>query len=562
VHTDGAELTETTSPGAVPEVAPRIPAGIAQGAALIAGLTLVSRMLGLVRTLVFSQTVGSGCLGTVYVTAYQVPNLLSDLVLAGALTNAMVPVLARSAERAGADAAARERVAQISSAMLTWTVIILVPVMIATAAAAGPIAAMLDPSNASSHCVRSQMVGTTSGMLVVFAPQVVLYGLSVVIFGILQAYRRFTGPALAPIVASVVMIISYLLFTVLDGGAPLSRAPQVAILVLSVGATLNVAALVVVGTLPLRRLGLRLRPALRFPPGQVGRLGGLALVGVLEFIAIDIAGIVVIVLANGHGDTGALVVFNYASLVVNAVSAVLTLSITTSVFPVMSATDGDAFDRTCAGSTRAVLLMSWLGVAVTAAVAVPAAHVLVHGGQVTELIEGFVAMAPGCVGGAVITNLSRILFVIGRLRVAALALTGSWLLVAAADAVLTQFVPAHLEVAALGIGATIGQTVVAIPVVVAVRRIRGKAVLDGARRATLAGFAACAAGCAAGIGVIAALSPASRSMDVVAALLATGCAVAAFGAVAYLLDRGDLRAITRQVVARSRSVRAGRHRAR
>src|SRR5215469_4859289 len=42
--------------------------GIAQGAALIASLTLLSRILGLARTVVFSQTVGSDCLGTVYVT--------------------------------------------------------------------------------------------------------------------------------------------------------------------------------------------------------------------------------------------------------------------------------------------------------------------------------------------------------------------------------------------------------------------------------------------------------------------------------------------------------------
>ena len=37
--------------------------------------TALSRLLGLVRTLVFSQTVGRSCLGTVYVTANQVPNL-------------------------------------------------------------------------------------------------------------------------------------------------------------------------------------------------------------------------------------------------------------------------------------------------------------------------------------------------------------------------------------------------------------------------------------------------------------------------------------------------------
>jgi putative peptidoglycan lipid II flippase len=206
--------------------------------------------------------------------------------------------------------------------------------------------------------------------------------------------------------------------------------------------------------------------------------------------------------------------------------------------------------------------MSWLGVAVVAAVAVPAAHVLVHGGQVTELIEAFAAMAPGIVGMAVITNLSRVLFVLGRLRVAALAVTGGWLLAVAADAVLTQFVPARLEAAALGIGGTIGQTAVAIPLVFATRRICGKAALDRVGRAALAGFIACVAGSAAGVGVIEALAPASKSVDVVAALLATAAAVAAFGVVAYLLDRGDLRSIALQVIARSRHVRAGRRAAR
>ena len=94
----GAVLAE---PRAEPGSARRLGAGIARGAAVVAGLTILSRILGLVRTLVFSQTVGASCLGTAYVTANQVPDLLYQLILGGALSSAMVPVLARSAERAG-----------------------------------------------------------------------------------------------------------------------------------------------------------------------------------------------------------------------------------------------------------------------------------------------------------------------------------------------------------------------------------------------------------------------------------------------------------------------------
>jgi putative peptidoglycan lipid II flippase len=540
VQTDESGLTARPKP----EVTHRPAIGIARGAALIAGLTVLSRLLGLVRTLVFSQKVGADCLGTAYVTANQVPNLIYELVLGGALTSAMVPVLARSAERAASDAEERARVGQITSALLTWSVIILVPLTIGVAAAATPIATLLNPVNPNAHCIRADMVNATSNMLVVFAPQVVLYGLSVVLFGLLQAYRRFTAPALAPLISSLILIASFLAFASLDKGLPLARTPLVAEFALSAGATLGIAALVVAAVPPTWRLHLRFRPALRLPPGVARRAGGLAIVGVIELVAIDVSNVVVIALANGRGDTGALVIFNYAWLVFNAVFAVLALSIVTSAFPVLSARDGPVFDRTCAGSTRAVLLMAWLGTAVLAAIAVPAAHVLArHPYQVPELIEGFALFAPGMAGIAVVANLSRVMFAIGRLKMAAVALTGSWLLVIAADLVLASLAPARLVVAALALGSTIGQTAMAIPLVIATRGIRGKAAVQGVGHAALAGLAAGAVGAGVGVAVSVAVPLSGKLMALGVAVVAAAGAVAAFGVVSYLLDRGDLKAL-------------------
>src|SRR6516225_1556486 len=144
------------------EPASRLGVGIARGALVVAGLTIVSRILGLVRTLVFSQTVGASCLGTAYVTANQVPDLLYQLILGGALSSAMIPVLARSAERSAHDPAEKARVGQITSALLTWTVVIVVPLTLAIAAAAGPIASLLNPANSSAHCVRADIVRVTA----------------------------------------------------------------------------------------------------------------------------------------------------------------------------------------------------------------------------------------------------------------------------------------------------------------------------------------------------------------------------------------------------------------
>ena len=70
---------------------------------------------------------------------------------------------------------------------------------------------------------------------------------------------------------------------------------------------MNIGMMVLVYAADDRRLRLRWRPTLRFPPGVVGRASGLALVGLLEFVAADICSVIAIDLANGHGTTGALV---------------------------------------------------------------------------------------------------------------------------------------------------------------------------------------------------------------------------------------------------------------
>jgi len=234
--------------------------------------------------------------------------------------------------------------------------------------------------------------------------------------------------------------------------------------------------------------------------------------------------------------------------VFNSVYAVLALSIVISAFPVLSARDGPVFDQTCAGSTRAVLLVSWLGTAVIAAIAVPAAHVLAREpDQVSQLIWGFALFAPGIAGMAVIANLSRVMFALRRLTVAAVALTGSWLLVIAADVVLAGLAPPHLVVAALALATTIGQTVVAIPLVMVTRRICGKAAVEGVTRAALAGLAAAAVGTAVGVAVSMAAPTGSKLLAAGVSVVAAGCAVIAFGAVAYLLDGGDLRTVLGRV---------------
>ena len=532
----------------------RWPAGasIGRSAALIAALTIVARMLGLVRTLVFAKTVGATCLGTAYATANLVPNIVYDVVLGGALTSIMVPVLARPARLAGGDADAAAEVSQTSSALLTWTVAILVPVSVVVALVAGPLAALLNPHNVIDGCLRQQhaLVTVTGHMLAVFAPQIVLYGLAVVLYGILQAHRRFAAPALAPVISSLVVITAYLVFVPYGGSdvAHLGRLPVSAELILSVGTTAGVGALVVTALIPAWRLRLRLHPTLRFPAGIGRRAGGLAAYGIIALVTQDFASLIVLLLANGHGSRGALVLYGYGWQVFEALYAVLAISIAVSAFPVLSVREGAEFDKTAASSSRAVLLLSLLGTAVLVAVAEPAAHFLAsYPRQVPQLAAGLALFALGLSGYGLVACLSRVLLAARRTSAAAVIVGGGWLLVIVADVVMVALSPGTWVVAVLALGNTIGLTAAGLALLVVVLRVRGPGALAGTLRVGLSGLAAAAVGAGAGAGIPAVVPAAGSVGEGLTALLAAVCAIAAFGAVAWLLDSGDMRAAVGRV---------------
>jgi len=517
---------------------------IGRAAVLIAALTAAGRVIGFGRQLVFAHTVANSCLGSAYTTANLVPNIIYDIVLGGALASIMVPVLAGPAERSAADPQAARDTRRISSALLTWTVLLLAPVSAILAVAANPVVSVLIPH--LRGCAKTEAIEVGSGMLKVFALQILLYGLAVVLYGILQAHRRFTAPALAPVLSSLVVITAYLVFVPLGGThtTHLAGLSDAAELTLSVGTTAGVAALVLTAVVPALRLRLRLRPMLRFPDGVARRAGSLATVGIAALIAQDASLIVVTRLANGHGGSGAVVLYNYGWQMSFAVYAVLAVPIAVSAFPVLSARDGAEFDATAAFSTRAVLLVSCLGAALLAGAAVPAARLFAsHPAQARQLALALAAFAPGVIGYGLIACLSRVLLADGRNRSAAAAMAGGWLIVIMVDVIAVKMVTARWVVPALGLGNTVGLVVSGAALLAAVWRARGPAALHGTVRAAAAGLAGAVAGAAAGAGLSAAVPVTGFFPNATVAVLACCAAVIAFGAAAYALDGGDLRAV-------------------
>jgi putative peptidoglycan lipid II flippase len=546
--------------------------GIGRAAAVIGVLTVVSGIVGFGRQLVFAHTVGASCVGTAYTTANQVPNIIYDIVLGGALTSAVVPVLAgpvaRAADGTGStgtagSAAAAAEARRIASALLTWAVLLLVPAGVVIALVAGPLTTLLIP--AARGCAHAATVAASARMLVAFAPQIPLYGIAVVLYGILQSHRRFVAPALAPILSSFVVAAAYVGFEVLGQGyqnRP-GALPAGAELTLSLGTTAGVAALALTAGVPVARLRLRLRPALRFPDGVAARVRGLAVVGIITLIAQDLSTVAAIVLANSRGANGALVLYSYGWQVFFIIYAGLAVPVATSAFPVLSARGADEtpgaraeFDATSAAASRAVMLMSWLGAALLAGACVPLARVFAthDAAQATQLAVALALFAPGLVGYGLTANLSRVMFAAGRSHrtAVAVAVAGGWLLVIVADVAIVPFVPRSWVVPALGLGTTIGLSAAGIVLTIAAGRALGRAPLRGMPRALLAGLAGGLAGAVAGAGVAAALPVSGFVPNAAVTLLACAVAALVFLAVILILDAGDLRAVSGRLLARYR----------
>jgi len=93
---------------------------LARAAGLVSGLTLVSRLLGLVREQVFAALLGAGLYADAFQIAFRIPNLLRDLFAEGALSSAFVPTYTRTLAAGGREAAYR-----LASRVLTLLAVVL-----------------------------------------------------------------------------------------------------------------------------------------------------------------------------------------------------------------------------------------------------------------------------------------------------------------------------------------------------------------------------------------------------------------------------------------------------
>ncbi|WP_240644103.1 murein biosynthesis integral membrane protein MurJ [Antribacter gilvus] len=550
-------------------------------ALLVTVVTLASRVVGFGRWLAQGAFLGTGGVDAPFNTANLLPNVLFEVAAGGALAGAVVPLLAGPLSRAAFTSEGTEKSRQdasrIASALLGWTLVVLVPLAALLALLARPVVGLLGLDDPLLEDV-------ATGFLRVFAVQVPLYGIAVVLGGVLQAHKRFFWPAFAPLLSSLVVIGVYGGFRVLaEGNAQdVARLSGAALDWLAWGTTAGVAFLALPLLVPVWRTGIRLRPTLRFPAGEGRRASRLAFAGVGALVAQQLSALLVMRAANLAGPDGTFTIYLYAQQVYLLPFAVLAFPIATSAFPRFAehaaARRYDALHDLVARTTRTLLLVVGAGVAalIAAAPAVEAVfNLVVDGGDAPGLAAGLSWLAPGLFGYALILHLSRALYVVDHGRAAVTATAAGWGVVAVGAVLVPVVIGAERPdpgsvafadrvpdvLAALGAVGTAGMVVAGAGLLLAVRRHLGPGALRGTPK-VLAGLAVgAAAGAVVGRAVAVALTALVPARQVVvaadqrpgvpfdlgaffgaigAALLAGLVAAAVVLAVAVLLDR-DLR---------------------
>lgn len=460
--------------------------GVKTGASLgakagqVGTFTLASRLLGFLRWVVQAATVGSGAMAGAYSSANQIPNVFYEVVVGGALAGTVVPLLAGAIAHGQ-----REKVRETASGLLGLTLAVLLPLAVLMALFAEPLAQLLVTSDTRMGADKAAIVywGGSHQLVVaflrMFALQIPLYGLGVVLTGVLQAYNRFTWPALAPIFSSLVVMLTYGIYGALIDAGHYAQA----VLTLGWGTTAGVAALSLPLLWPVHRLGLGLRARLRLPAGTFTQLRSLAGAGIAALIAQQISVLTVVAVARRYGSAGTIAIYQYTQAIYVLPYAVLAVPLATVVYPQLAArlaskhVSRETKDL-IANSTALVTLAACVGAGALMLGAPVAQQVFGLITTVDYMGAALVAFAPGLVGYALIYQLTRVLYVLDAARSAALATCLGWLVVAGASWMFSANAKGAAVLVYLGAASSAGMSLagVALALVLA-RRVGARALV-------------------------------------------------------------------------------------
>ncbi|MGH3887019.1 MAG: murein biosynthesis integral membrane protein MurJ [Pseudonocardiaceae bacterium] len=235
------------------------PTTTARNSATVAGWTLVSRVTGLLRVVVIGAVLGPTYFANVFQAGYVVPNLVFTLIAGPVLAMVLVPGVVRAVGSGGLPRA-REVFGRVTGWLLAVSAGVVALLMILAPAVAWTLTfGIPDPAQ------RARALWLTTLLILLVAPQVLLYALLHLGMAAQQARGRFALAAGAPAVENVILILTVMLAGWYYGtGLDVDNVPADLVIVLGVGSTAAVAVHAVLQLFGTARVGLLTRPSMRW----------------------------------------------------------------------------------------------------------------------------------------------------------------------------------------------------------------------------------------------------------------------------------------------------------
>lgn len=358
-------------------------ASLGRASALIGAGTLVSRVTGLLRSVVLVAVIGSYMSrpADAFAVAAMLPTNVYELLAAGVITGIIVPQIVKAAAHTDGGSRFVSKLLTLGTVVLiaaTSVVMVLAPVLIWLYAAS-----FTPEQNALALAFAYWLL-----------PQLLFYGLYALIGEVLNARRVFGPYSWAPTVNNIVSIIGFSLFLLVFGGPSTAIGDWDAAMIAILGgtATTGIALQTLVLAFFWKKTGLTFRPDFRWRGMGLRHIGTLAWWTFLAVVVGQIAGIVqtqVVVLASG--DDASVAVMVYAWLIFMLPHSIVAMSISTTYFTRLAeeVTAGrvDQVAPNLDESIRALSVFAFGFMAAIGAAAVPISRVF------TASAEGAIATA-------------------------------------------------------------------------------------------------------------------------------------------------------------------------
>lgn len=293
----------------------------------IGGLTLISRVLGMVRDMMMARFVGAGLAADAFLIAWRLPNLFRALFAEGAFSAVFVPFFNRRMAEADAQEAGAGKTAAIAFAGEVLSVLFpfLVIFTAAMIAATGPVVWAMTGGFPDGG---PEKFALAKHLTVITFPYLGLISLVSLLGGILNSLNRFWVNAAAPILLNICMIVALLFFR---GDSQLETAETQAIAV-TVSGVLQLGWLI----LACRRAGVALKLSLPRLSPDVKKLLWLILPAAVGQGAIQFNLLVSTSLAARFLPEGAVSYLYYADRLNQLPLGLLGIGVGTAILPLLS----------------------------------------------------------------------------------------------------------------------------------------------------------------------------------------------------------------------------------